>query len=261
MLRLYHYGGAICAQKVRLALEEKQVRWESKECVGDTLRDPEYLRLNPNGVVPTLVHNETVLTESRIISEYIDDAFQGPMLMPESPAGRHRVRLWSKQIDDSLHINVFILTFASVGRNKYLAMAPDVRAKQMPGLQDAIKRRMATELLEDGLHSPWVQRAFKRFQRLVAEMDRQLSQSRFLAGDLYSLADADYTAYVNRLTNLGLSSLWSEKPALADWYLRMKARLSFDFAISEWETSQELNLYQQQSSQIREVLDPIMLHG
>lgn len=244
MLTLYHFGGAICAQKVRLALAEKQVEWDSKECVGATLRDPEYLRLNPNGVVPTLVHDGAVLTESRIISEYIDERFDGPSLMPSDPVERHRARLWSKQIDDSLHLNIFILTFVSIGRDMYLEMPADIRENMMPGLRDPIKRRISTELLESGFQSPWISMAVNRFRRLVAEMEVRLSQSSYLAGGDYSLADADYTAYIHRLTHLGLAGLWAGMSGMAGWYARMTERPSFTSAIRDWQSPQEVGSYE-----------------
>lgn len=243
MLTLYHFGGAICAQKVRLALAEKGVEWTSKECIGPTLRDPEYLKLNPNGVVPTLIHDGGVLTESRIISEYVDEAFDGPSLRPSDPRERHLMRLWSKQIDDSLHLNIFILTFASVARNIFEAMPQEAREKALPGLRDPVKRRISNELLEDGMESPWVMMAFQRFGRLVDELEERLSAAPYLAGSGYSLADVDYTAYINRLQDLGLQELWSAKPALTRWWDVMRERPSYARAITDWQTPQEAASY------------------
>lgn len=243
MLALYHFGGAICAQKVRLALAEKGVAWESKETSGSTLRDPDYLKLNPSGVVPTLVHDGAVLTESRIISEYIEEAFDGPALMPTSPLERHRARLWSKQIDDSLHLNIFILTFASMARHMFLAMPPDAREKSLPGLLDPVKRMISIALMDDGMESHWVTMALNRFRRLIDDMEAQLSHAEYLAGSCYSLADADYSAYINRLEDLGLNSLWSDKPILATWWARMKERPSYQSAIRDWQTEHEVAAY------------------
>ena len=60
MLTLYHQGSSVCAAKVRLVLSEKNLQWESKYI--DVLKgeqfDPAYLALNPNAVVPTLVHDD-----------------------------------------------------------------------------------------------------------------------------------------------------------------------------------------------------------
>ncbi|MFZ1090052.1 MAG: glutathione S-transferase N-terminal domain-containing protein [Xanthobacteraceae bacterium] len=68
MLELYHNINSVCAQKVRIALEEKGQ--EAKEHLltlqGDQ-NDPAYLKLDPNGVVPTLVHDGNVIVESSLI--------------------------------------------------------------------------------------------------------------------------------------------------------------------------------------------------
>lgn len=244
MVILYHFGGAICAQKVRLALAEKAVEWEPRECSGATLRDPEYLKLNPSGVVPTLVHNGRAFTESRIISEYVNESFHGPALMPADTAVRHRARGWSKQVDDSLHLNIFVLTFAAIARDAFLAMPPEVRATAMPGLLDPVKRRISNDLLSDGLDSPWIAMALNRFERLVHDMEMQLAGSRFLAGDVYSLADADLTAYVNRLHDLGLGEMMTAMPALNRWWDDMRLRPSYEAAIVAWRTPQEAESYE-----------------
>jgi glutathione S-transferase len=68
MLELYNNTNSVCAQKVRLALTEKglQAREHMLELQGDQF-DPAYLKLNPNGVVPTLVHDGQPITESAVI--------------------------------------------------------------------------------------------------------------------------------------------------------------------------------------------------
>jgi len=68
MLELYNNTNSVCAQKVRLALTEKglQAREHMLKLQGDQF-DPAYLMLNPNGVVPTLVHDGQPITESAVI--------------------------------------------------------------------------------------------------------------------------------------------------------------------------------------------------
>jgi glutathione S-transferase len=53
---------------------------------------PEYLAINPDGVVPTLVHDGVPIRESTIINEYIEAAFQGPKLVPSEPILQARMR-------------------------------------------------------------------------------------------------------------------------------------------------------------------------
>ena len=78
MLNLYHGRTSVCSIKARLALDEKGVKFEN---ILMTLRgdqfDPGYMKLNPNAVVPTLVHDGRVVIESTVIMHYVDEAFAG----------------------------------------------------------------------------------------------------------------------------------------------------------------------------------------
>src|ERR1700691_2050728 len=123
MLELYHNINSVCAQKVRIALAEKgqDVKEHLLTLQGDQ-NDPAYMKLNPNGVVPTLVHDGNVVTESSLILYYIDDAFPDPPLMPKAPMARHRVRLYNKLIDEYMHNACTIITFATAFRPRCLKM-------------------------------------------------------------------------------------------------------------------------------------------
>lgn len=59
MLVLYEFGNSVCCQKVRLVLFEKGLAWESRQInlFRSEQYEPEYLKLNPKGLVPTLVHD------------------------------------------------------------------------------------------------------------------------------------------------------------------------------------------------------------
>ena len=101
MLELYHSINSVCAQKVRIALEEKgrQAKDHIMTLRGDQY-EPAYLKLNPNSVVPTLVHDGEPIVESSLILYYIDDAFPEPSLMPKEPYQRHGVRMYNKLINE-----------------------------------------------------------------------------------------------------------------------------------------------------------------
>jgi Glutathione S-transferase len=75
MITLYHNDMSVCAAKVRTALAEKNLKWDGVhlDLRGGDAQQPEYLKLNPNAVVPTLVHDGRPLIESTVICEYIDD--------------------------------------------------------------------------------------------------------------------------------------------------------------------------------------------
>ena len=84
--------------------------------------EPAYLKLNPNGVVPTLIHDGEPITESSLILYYIDDALPGAPLMPKQPRQRYRVRMYNKLIDEYVHNSCTILTFATAFRPAFLKM-------------------------------------------------------------------------------------------------------------------------------------------
>src|SRR5512147_1663020 len=95
-LILYDAPGSPCARRVRVALLEKGRRWTTRlvDLTRMEQKRPEYLALNPNGVVPTLVHGDRVLYESNVITEYVDDVFPGPRLYPTDPWARAQAKMW-----------------------------------------------------------------------------------------------------------------------------------------------------------------------
>src|SRR5271154_7017575 len=101
MLELYHSINSVCAQKVRIALHEKGL--SAKEhlmtLAGDQF-DPAYMRLNPNAVVPTLVHEAPPIVEPPVILYYIDEVSPEPPLMPRDLKSRATVRLYNKLVDE-----------------------------------------------------------------------------------------------------------------------------------------------------------------
>jgi glutathione S-transferase len=100
MLELYHGCTSVCAQNA-FDLGGKGSRMESHmlNLHGDQL-DPWYLKLNPNGVVPTLVHDGKVIVESTVIMHYLDDVFPTPPFMPRDPLDRTRAHLFKKLMDE-----------------------------------------------------------------------------------------------------------------------------------------------------------------
>ena len=90
MIELYHNDMSVCAQKVRFTLGEKSLPWTSHHLnlrAGDQ-QEPEYVKLNPSAVVPTLVDDGNVIIESTVINEYLDDAYPEPSLSPSKACAR-----------------------------------------------------------------------------------------------------------------------------------------------------------------------------
>ena len=179
MLELYHSINSVCAQKVRIALKEKGQ--EAKDHImtlhGDQY-EPAYLELNPNGVVPTLIHDGEPITESSLILDYIDDAFPGAPLMPKQPRQRYRVRMYNKLIDEYVHNSCTILTFATAFRPAFLMMKPE--AWQAEISKTPLKRRAEYKrsVIKHGLDSEFVAEALAPHRKLLSWMAESLKTAR-----------------------------------------------------------------------------------
>src|SRR5262249_59989283 len=95
-ITLYDAHGSPCARRVRAVLLEKGLAWTTRllDLTRLEQKRPEYLALNPNGVVPTLVHGDRVLYESNVITENLDDVFPEPPLYPRHPWARAQAKMW-----------------------------------------------------------------------------------------------------------------------------------------------------------------------
>jgi glutathione S-transferase len=117
-LELYHSDHSTCSQKVRICLAEKGLDWESYVlhfASGDHLT-PEYLKLNPNGVVPTLIYGGEPVIESSMIVEYLDEIHPAPSLFPADALGRARLRIWMRYMEEMPTPAVRVPSFNKVFR-------------------------------------------------------------------------------------------------------------------------------------------------
>jgi glutathione S-transferase len=238
MLTLYHHGSSVCAAKVRIVLAEKSLPWDGVYV--DILRGdqfaPDYVKLNPKAVVPTLVHDGKVILESTVIAEYLDEAFPDVPLKPADPVHRAAMRVWTKAVDEQLHPACAELTFASchrhiIGRlgpqklNEFLESTPPVSVT-------ANWHARKKEIVRQGMAAPDVGRTFKLYDGYLQKMEDMLQHKPWLAGDTYSLADIGLAPYVNRLDMLGMSAMWvGSRPRLTEWFERIKSRRSFQPAL------------------------------
>ena len=105
MMILHHGWRSSASRRVRLCLEEKGLSYESHHVDMAKLEhhSPEYLKINPNGVIPTLIHDGRPLHESGTICEYLDESFPDPPLRPETPYERAEMRNWIRHIDGLIH--------------------------------------------------------------------------------------------------------------------------------------------------------------
>ena len=238
MLELYHNGMSTCSAKARIALAAKNAEWKSHELNlrrAETQR-PEYLKLNPDGVVPTLVHDGEVIRESTAIIEYVDEIFPDPPLKPADALGRARMRIWMIQIDESIHPATGTLTWALSTRHVMRDLYSEAELNAyIEGLNVADKRIRRRQILDQGVHAPIVAEALRRMDRLVSDMESQLAKTRWLVGERFSLADIAVAPYLTRMDMLGLGPvLWGERPRFTDWYARLAGQHGYREGLVKW---------------------------
>jgi glutathione S-transferase len=259
MLELYHNINSVCAQKVRIALFDKglEVREHLLTLGGDQF-DPAYLKLNPNALVPTLVHDGKPVVESSLILYYLDETFPAPALMPTAPGARYRARMFNKLIDEYVHVSCMTLTFATAFRGGTVRMD---KAKFEADLKKAPNQKRSDikrDVAEHGLDSKYVKDALQQHEKLLTWMDESLAGSDWLAGAAYSLADIAVIPYILRLDLLRLARLWDDRPAIQRWYERMRARPSFRAAVldrmSDADSAPFRNLKDDPWAKVKEIL-------
>jgi glutathione S-transferase len=249
MLALYHADTAVCAAKVRISLAEKDLAYESRLMnlqAGDQFTQ-EYLALNPNGVVPTLLHDGEVVRESTVIGEYLDEAFPQVPLRPADALGRARLRLWTKR-EDTIHDAINTMTTAILFRHNLLQKTPEERAARYQSMPDSTKREKWKAILDKGLEATYTREALLRFIRQFCDMEMALADGPWLLGSHFSLADIGIVSFFYRLEMLETSPMWRLNfPRVSEWFERCKSRPSFTTAIAAFIKPEQYAQYESAS--------------
>ena len=260
MLELYHNDMSTCAQKVRFTLAEKGLEWEGHHMnlrKGDQ-QTQKYLAMNPNGVVPTLVHDGKVIIESTVIMNYLEEAFPEPRLSPEDAWERAVMRQWMKKLDEGLHAMTGVISSSIAFRHQHFAIKSEdeVRA-QIERIPDEGKRARQFENILKGLDSKFLPAAVKAFARLIRDIDAKLPDGDWLAGGTFSLADMAYAPYMVRLTHLKMDWLWDDKPRVADWFARIQARPGFQTGLADWFNPDYIGLMAEKGAEARPKIEEL----
>ena len=154
MLKLYHWWSSTCSRRVRIALAAKGLSWDSVyiNLARFENLEPWYVELNPNGVVPTLVHDGRIIIESNFILEYLDDVWPEVPMRPDDPYERAQMRIWMDRFEHELHRNVNIISFIKQGRIKrYEHMSEEERQASIMQQPTEPKRALLADRLRNGI--------------------------------------------------------------------------------------------------------------
>ena len=226
---VYHWEPNAHQGKPVIALYEKGVDFVSHYV--DLLEfeqvEPAYLAVNPQGIVPAMLHRGRLITESAMMCEYIDAAFPGPPLRPASPYGRWRMRCWSRFMDDYLSPSLSMAGWKGF-------MGPMARRKDPARLQAFLDRIPVPEMrvcwstaIHDSFTEAQLAESRRRVQAGVRLLEQALGETPYLAGADYSLADinAFATIYALPLSHPELCNA-TATPNLLRWLRAVHARPS-----------------------------------
>ena len=247
MLELYHNDMSTCAQKVRATLAEKDLAWDGHELnlrTGEQ-HEPQFLKLNPRGVVPVLVHDGNVIIESNIIMEYVEDAFPDTKrLMPKSAPSKAAVRNLLQRLDTTLHLHIATISVGIAFRDQLLAVHKNDQALESyySAVPDPRLQAVYRDVVPSGAGSKSFLLALDGWKRQLADMNTALASSDWLVGDELTLADLAYLPYMCRFEHLHMTEIWSRYPALGSWFDRCKQTAGYRNGIAAWLNPKYLEL-------------------
>jgi glutathione S-transferase len=238
MLELYHAGMTTCSRKARLGLKEKGVPYKSHYINLGKFEHhtPEYLKLNPNGIVPTLVHDGKVVIESGVINEYVDEVFpdQNP-LRPADLHARAQMRVLCKIADEYALPATRVPTWTRTKQAQLKAMDDKEFEKviqETPLIDHQIKMKA---LKAEGFSQKEFEESYGRMQYVYDRTEAPLANGPWLVGNQFTLADIALLPYVDAFRG-PRPELMQTHPRTKEWFERCMARPAVK---ATWEPSDE----------------------
>lgn len=238
MIELYHNDMSVCAQKVRLVLAHKKIAWKSRHLnlrAGEQF-NPEFLRINPKAVIPVLVHDGAIITESNVICYYLEEVVEQNALMPTEPAKRDELRVWLIRLDAGLHEQVAVISFCLAFRQQILTRYATGEALEsfFYNIPDPAREVVMRDMVINGTASPRLKLAIMAYKKLLADLAAALKSSEWIIDSGLSLADFAYLPYIERLEQLQLTGLWSDYPQIENWLQRVRKTSAYQVGMQDW---------------------------
>ncbi len=227
MLELYHAEPASNSLKVLICLKEKGVDFVSHlmDIQAFEQHEPAFLKINPEGQVPALVHDGTVITESTVINEYLDQIFPSPHLRPQSPVEAARLRGFTKYVDEDFRIALSQIGWQLMIHTVTDKLSPEEFEAKLARIPREEKREKWRIAAAQG-YTPEQMAAWRRtLAEGIGKMEAALASGPWLAGPHYSLADIAMFAMAAHMP-ARFSDIMSDavSPRVMEWHARTKAR-------------------------------------
>jgi glutathione S-transferase len=236
MLKLYHAEPLANSLKSLIPLKEKGLPFESVYVDLHKFEQhaPWFVAINPEGQVPVLDHDGTIITHTTVINEYLEDAFpDAPALRPADPVGKARMRFWNKFVDEH------VMNYVSMhGWHRMVGIiARSIEAGEFEKLVARIplyEQREKWKTARSGFSPADLANATRKIEVAIEKVEQQLARTPYLAGPQFTLADINFFA----MCGVGLQRMFPEMkvetraPRLVEWLGRVRARSGVQAALS-----------------------------
>ena len=231
MIILHHGWRSSDSRRVRLSLAEKGLAYESRlvDMVIVEQHSPEYLAMNPNGVVPTLIHDGRVLYESSVIAEYLDEVFPDPPLLPADPYDRAVMRNFVRWIDENSLPKLIVFNWSQSMQPVASEWTEAELAERLSRVPSASRREAWTRVARSPYTEAEKNEAMAGLVLLLDKMEDMLKQAEpheWLLGERFCLADIAAIPFVKRISELNAPAV-AQHERVARWWERVQQRESF----------------------------------
>ncbi|CAN5747344.1 maleylacetoacetate isomerase [soil metagenome] len=234
MLILYHGWRSSASRRVRLCLAEKGLDYESRlvDMIRGGQHSPEYLAMNPNGVVPCLVLDDgRVLYESSVIAEYLEETHPTPAIRPADPYDRATMRNFVRWVDEKCLPKLIVFNWSQSMQPVATQWSEAELAERLARIPSAERREAWMRVARKPYTDEEKAEAMRGLMLLLDRMDAMLlaTGTGWLVGDAYSIADIGAVPFVMRISELNPKGLEAH-PLVVAWWARAQARPSFAVA-------------------------------
>lgn len=235
MLELYHAEPVANSMKPLIALFEKGLEFKSTyvNLLAFEQHEPWFVKINPNGQVPVLVHDGAIITESTIINEYLEDVFPDVPLRPADPVARAQMRVWSKFVDEYFCPALSMIGWHLMVRRIAQSIAKDELAKLLDRIPLKEQRDKWATVAGDSFTEEQLADSRRKIGVSIQRLEALLAKSPWIVGAEYSLADVNSYSMVAGVPRMFPDLMNAENaPRSLDWLERMNARPAVQQALN-----------------------------